>query len=198
VPLAVSEDTFDTYSMPSRAALDGSSQIAPTGPNAKVQIPEPSAVGQPVDRSGKDTLNSEISTSGPKTPPYFPEPITINQLYLPSPRSGTANCTHETSYGFAYVNVIGRPGFLRKPFAFLPGTIIVRERLPALHASPERLVVMVKHERDFNPKANGWEFLTVSGDGSKILKRDQNGPCLKCHATTSDNDFVFPEDGRFR
>ena len=194
----MSEDTFDTHTMPSRAVLDGSSQIAPTGPNAKVQIPEPSAVRQPPDRSGNVTINPEITTSGPKTQPYFPEPITINQLYLPSPRSRSSNPTHETSYGFAYVNVIGRPGFLRKPFAFLPGTIIVRERLPALHASPERLVVMVKHERDFNPKANGWEFLTVSGDGSKILKRDQNGPCLKCHATASDNDFVFPEDERFR
>ena len=96
------------------------------------------------------------------------------------------------------MNTVGRPGFLRKPFAFLPGTIIVRERLRTLNTSPDRLVVMVKHERDFNPKADGWEFLTVSGDGSKVLKREKGGQCLKCHQTASANDFVFPEDGRYR
>jgi hypothetical protein len=55
---------------------------------------------------------------------------------------------------------------------------------------------MVKHERDFNRKANGWEFLTINGDATKVLKREKQGNCLKCHATAANNDFVFPEDGK--
>lgn len=152
-------------------------------------------ISQPVEGSGNTRVNSEKASSGPKTPLYYPEPVAISQPFL---NSGDTKPTHETSYGFAYVNVIGRPGFMQKPFAFLPGTIIVRERLPALNANPERLVVMVKHERDFNPRANGWEFLTVSGEGAKVLKRERNGGCLKCHSSASNNDFVFPEDGRYR
>jgi hypothetical protein len=194
----VSEDTSDANEMPSRAALDGSSPIAPTGPNAKIQIPEPSAVRQPAERSGSGIINSEITTSGPKTQAYFPEPVRISQPFLPSRSTRSSKTTHETSYGFAYVNEIGKPGFSRKPFAFPVGTMIVRERLLALNSRPERLVAMIKHDRSFNPNSNGWEFLTVSGDGSKVLKREKNGQCLKCHTTASSNDFVFPEDGRYR
>jgi len=74
----------------------------------------------------------------------------------------------------------------------------LREKLPALNAQAERLVVMVKHEKAFNPRANGWEFFIVNGDGTKILKREKAGQCLKCHLSASNNDFVFPEDGRYR
>jgi len=76
--------------------------------------------------------------------------------------------------------------------------MIVREKLLALNAKPDRLVVMIKREQVFNPRANGWEFLTVSGDGTRVLQRDKNGQCLKCHMSASNNDFVFPEDGRYR
>jgi Cytochrome P460 len=53
------------------------------------------------------------------------------------------------------------------------------------------LVVMVKRERGFNPKANDWEFLTVSGDLKKIEKREKEGKCRDCHASETSNDFVF-------
>jgi len=181
--------------LPSRTVLDGSSEIAPTGPYAKVRSPEPSAINQPIEGSGNTRVNSETATSGPKTQAYYPEPVAISQPFL---RSGNTKPTHETSYGLAYVNEIGRPAFSRKPSVFPTGTIIVRERLLTLNANPERLVVMIKHERAFNPNSNGWEFLTVSGDGLRLLKREKNGQCLKCHVSASNNDFVFPEDGRYR
>jgi len=139
-------------------------------------------------------INAEISTSGAKNPFYSPDPIVVRQPLLRS----DPKPTHETSYGLAYVNEIGRSGFTGKPLAFPTGTMIVREKLPALNANPDRLVVMIKRERDFNPAANGWEFLNVSGDGTKVLQREKNGQCLKCHLSAANNDFVFPEDGRYR
>jgi hypothetical protein len=192
----VREDTFGYRMMaPSRAVLDGSSEIAPTAWNAKVQAPQPSMISQAGESAANLRSRAETSTSRPKTPPFFPEPLAASLRFL---NSGNSKPTHETSYGLAYVNEIGRPSFSRKPFAFPSGTVIVRERLPTLNGNPERLVVMIKHERDFNPKANGWEFLTVSGEGLKVLKREKQGQCLKCHVSASNNDFVFPEDGRYR
>jgi hypothetical protein len=190
----VSENTFQSKAISFfPAVLNESPEIAPTAPNAKVQIPKPSMVSQ-VESSGGTKVNSEIVTSGRKAA-YVPEPVAASQPFL---NSGNTKPTHETSYGLAYINEVGGPSFSRKPFVFPTGTVIVRERLLTLNANPERLVVMVKHERDFNPKTNGWEFLTVSGDGLRVLKREKNGQCLKCHVSASNNDFVFPEDGRYR
>lgn len=56
--------------------------------------------------------------------------------------------------------------------------------------------MMVKRAKHFNPKANDWEFLTVSGDLKKIMKREKEGKCLGCHATAVKTDFVFPENTR--
>jgi hypothetical protein len=192
----VSEDTLDSSTtLPLRKLPDGSSQIAPTERNAKVRAPEISATNRSDDSPWLGRINAEISTSGPKKPFYSPDPIVISQPIL---RFDPPKPTHETSFGLAYVNEIGRTGFTRKPFVFPTGALIVREKLPALNANPERLVVMIKHERSFNPKANGWEFLTLSGDGAKVLNRQKNGQCLRCHLSASNNDFVFPEDGRYR
>ena len=75
---------------------------------------------------------------------------------------------------------------------FPTGSIIVREKLlTPTAASPDVLVVMVKREKGFNPKANDWEFLTVSGDLKKIDKREKEGKCQQCHASEAKNDFVF-------
>ena len=94
------------------------------------------------------------------------------------------------------MNEIGRSGFDRQPFNFPVGSIIVRERLLAGSSTADQLVVMIKREKSFNRKANGWEFLSVSGDATKVLKRERDGKCLKCHASAAKNDFVFPEVNR--
>ena len=76
--------------------------------------------------------------------------------------------------------------------SFPTGSILVREKLLTPNApSPDVLVVMVKRETGFNPKANDWEFLTVSGDMKKIEKREKEGKCRACHASEASNDFVF-------
>ncbi|HEX5705502.1 MAG TPA: cytochrome P460 family protein [Pyrinomonadaceae bacterium] len=114
----------------------------------------------------------------------------------PPDRSTKDDGRHETSFGFGYVNEVGRRGFEREPFSFPVGTVIVRERRWSPSSDPDRLVVMIKREKSFNRKANGWEFLTLSGTGTKILNREKNGKCLKCHASAAQNDFVFPMDKR--
>ncbi|MFN2578905.1 MAG: hypothetical protein ABR607_14590 [Pyrinomonadaceae bacterium] len=45
--------------------------------------------------------------------------------------------------------------------------------------------MMIKHETGFNRKGDGWEFLTVSGDLTKIIEREKSGGCLQCHGPAS-------------
>lgn len=127
-----------------------------------------------------------VITTGSSTKVRFPrhEP--------PPDRSSNDKFTHEQSLGYGYVNEIGRAGFQRQPFVFPVGTIIVRDRRWAASAPPDRLVVMIKREKSFNRKANGWEFLTVNGAATKIQQREKDGKCLKCHAQAKADDFVFP------
>ena len=133
-----------------------------------------------------------IATSQGSTRIEFPRPGAMT----PAPtRSSKGSVAHATTLGVVYVNEIGRAGFGKEPFVFPTGSIIVRERLLTPSSTPDELVVMLKHERNFNRKTNGWEFLTISGDTRKIEKR-QAGQCLRCHTSAVDNDFVFPEDGR--
>ena len=135
----------------------------------------------------------KLATAGPTTRIHVSRPGEID----PEPdRNGKNKPTHATTLGFAYVNEIGRKAFTQKPFIFPVGSMIVRETLLVRDASPDRLVVMIKHERSFNRKANGWEFLTVNGDATKVLKRQRGGKCLECHITAAKNDFVFSEDGK--
>ena len=130
-----------------------------------------------------------IITTQPSTRIYFPRDS------APS-RRRKDDGKHVTSLGFGYVNEVGRNGFKREPFSFPVGTVIVRQRLWYAAGNPDRLVVMIKREKRFNRKANGWEFLTVNGDGTNILKREKDGKCLKCHAAAAQNDFVFPMEKR--
>jgi Cytochrome P460 len=136
---------------------------------------------------------SRVAISGGTTRIWFPRPGSVSPS---SSSSRNDQVMHTTTFGFAYVNDVGRSAFQQKPFLFPAGSIIVRERLATLTSPPDVLVVMVKRERDFNRKANGWEFLTINGDGARILKREKGGNCLKCHASAAENDFVFPEDVR--
>ena len=130
-----------------------------------------------------------VITTKPTTRIYFPRDT--------APSGGPKDDgKHAASFGFGYVNEVGRSGFERKPFSFPVGTVIVRERRWAPSSDPDRLVVMIKRGKNFNRKANGWEFLTVSGAGTMILKREKDGKCLKCHASAAQNDFVFPMEKR--
>jgi hypothetical protein len=136
-----------------------------------------------------------VVTTGATTRIHFPPP---GAMTPPPDRSPTSNATHATTLGFAYVNALGQEAFQSRPFRFPVGTIIVRERLLESSSNAQSLVVMIKRERSFNRKANGWEFLSVSGEATRVLKREKEGKCLECHRSAAENDFVFPEDGTWR
>lgn len=132
-----------------------------------------------------------VVTTGSSTSIHFPRPGQIDPRSAPSEKQDP---NHAISLGIAYVNDVGSKGFQRKPFTFPVGTMLVRETLLPSSDKPERLVVMIKHEKNFNQRANGWEFLTVNGEGTRILKRETSGKCLDCHVSGMENDFVFPEE----
>lgn len=69
--------------------------------------------------------------------------------------------------------------------------MIVREKLETEAGSPELLTSMIKRKKGFNPEANDWEFLVISGDLTKIKKREKTGSCQSCHNSASGKDFVF-------
>ena len=69
--------------------------------------------------------------------------------------------------------------------------MIVREKLKTETGAPELLTAMIKRKKGFNPEANDWEFLLISGDATKIKKRERIGDCLGCHESVSAKDFVF-------
>jgi hypothetical protein len=128
-----------------------------------------------------------IATLQGTTKIRFPVPGEI------SPSRPKVDVTHTSTFGVAYANDIARGSMLsREPAKFSTGSILVREKLlTETAASPDVLVVMVKREKGFNPKASDWEFLTVSGDIKKIEKREKEGKCRQCHASEASNDFVF-------
>jgi hypothetical protein len=134
---------------------------------------------------------SRIAVSHGTTRIRFPYPGEVS----PSrPKSASASdAAHTSTFGIAYANDISRGSMLSKePVRFPTGSILVREKLLTPTATnPEVLVVMIKREKGFNPKASDWEFLTVSGDLKKIVKREKEGKCQQCHASEAKNDFVF-------
>jgi hypothetical protein len=128
-----------------------------------------------------------IVTSQANTRIRFPPPGEI------SPARDKTDKSHVSTFGVAYANDIARDAMLSKGLASFPtGSILVREKLLTPTApNPAVLVVMIKREKGFNPRANDWEFLTVSGDLKKIEKREKEGKCQACHSSEAKNDFVF-------
>ena len=142
----------------------------------------------------QETLRSglpRIATSQGTTRIWFPPLGATSSSSAPSRKRGVTHT--KTTFGFAYVNDIARESMFSKKSAKFPvGSIVVREKLLTPTApSPNVLVVMVKREKGFNPKANDWEFLTVSGDLKKIENREKEGKCQACHTSEAKNDFVF-------
>jgi len=95
------------------------------------------------------------------------------------------------TFGVVYANDIAFADMNATPrVSFRPGAIIVREKLSKPDSTtPQLLAVMIKRETGFNPPANDWEFLVVTGDGTKIRKRVKKGACFGCHQ--SQKDLVY-------
>jgi len=102
------------------------------------------------------------------------------------------NNVHQNIFGAVYLNDIAltTPPESR-PLNYPEGAVIVREKLKTEAGAPELLTAMIKRKKGFNPEANDWEFLLISGDATKIKKREKTGACLSCHESVNGKDFVF-------
>jgi Cytochrome P460 len=102
------------------------------------------------------------------------------------------NNVHQTIFGAVYLNDIALATLPEsRPLNYPEGAVIVREKLKTELSAPEVLTAMIKRKKGFNPEANDWEFLLISGDATKIKNREKTGACLGCHESVSDKDFVF-------
>ena len=108
------------------------------------------------------------------------------------PNKDQQNNVHQTIFGAVYLNDIALSTLPEsRPLNYPEGAVIVREKLKTEAGSPELLTAMIKRKKGFNPEANDWEFLLVSGDATKIKKREKIGECLSCHESVIGKDFVF-------
>jgi hypothetical protein len=95
-------------------------------------------------------------------------------------------------FGAVYLNDVARAVLTQsEPLVYPEGAVIVREKLETEAGSPELLTAMIKRKKGFNPAANDWEFLVISGDATKIKRREKTGECQSCHQSASAKDFVF-------
>ncbi|HEX7316639.1 MAG TPA: cytochrome P460 family protein [Pyrinomonadaceae bacterium] len=132
----------------------------------------------------------EYRTSRGRTRIYLEGAFIWEQLPTPKTPSEHRN----TGYGVVYANDAARGALKDWRATKLPaGSVIVRETLvqPG-DEKPVLVVAMVKRAQGFNPKGGDWEFLVVDPSLAKVSERQKKGSCLKCHASRSENDFVFP------
>jgi Cytochrome P460 len=99
---------------------------------------------------------------------------------------------HNDKYINVYVNDIGKDEMLTKKYPKFPvGTVIVKEKLSDSESKmPELLTVMIKREKDYNPKIGDWEFLTFNGEGTETTARGQLENCQTCHLVEKSTDYI--------
>jgi hypothetical protein len=101
---------------------------------------------------------------------------------------------HTDSAITVYVNEIGRVAMMSpKSIPFPEGSVIVKKKIDPRSLEDAALLytVMTKNKLSFNPKAGGWEFAVVSGDGQQIEARGDLASCMECHIPKKQNDYVF-------
>lgn len=99
---------------------------------------------------------------------------------------------HNDKFINVYVNNIGKDEMMTKKTPGFPaGTVIVKEKLTTAESKePELLTVMIKREKDYNPKVGDWEFLTFNGAGTETTARGKLENCQTCHLAEKRTDYV--------
>jgi hypothetical protein len=132
--------------------------------------------------------------------------VTPKPLLLPAPLDrlcrmptlrdsvDTSRNPHRQKFFSVYVNETGRKAMMtEKEPRFPEGTVIVKEKLLNEDGSgaAELLTVMIKQKRGSSPETGDWEYMVVSGDGSRIEGRGDLENCRSCHALNKQTDYVF-------
>ena len=107
---------------------------------------------------------------------------------------------HLDKFARLYVDKIGRPAAEGHEPVHPEGTVLIKEKLPAIAeiekgparpgTVPELFTGMLKREKGFNPECGDWEFFTVSGDAQKLTSRGKTASCVECHLQYSESDFT--------
>jgi hypothetical protein len=107
-------------------------------------------------------------------------------------RNADAKNPHNDKFINVYVNEIGKDEMMTKKSPKFPvGTVIVKEKLPTAESKvPELLTVMIKREKDYNPKVGDWEFLTFNGAGTETTARGKLENCQTCHLVEKSTDYI--------
>jgi hypothetical protein len=116
------------------------------------------------------------------------------RMVTPQEKAEEKSNPHLNKYVRVYVK--GKKGekeFLtRKKPKFPVGTVIVKEKLADPKATtPELMTVMVKREKGYDSDAGDWEYLVVSGDGTKIQRQGKLENCRSCHLKVKEYGYVF-------
>lgn len=128
-----------------------------------------------------------------KKPAVIPSAVSM-QCISPSQAEMDLDATnpHNEKFINVYVNDIGKDEMLTKKRPDFPvGTIIVKEKLPTAESKDaELLTVMIKREKNYNPKVGDWEFLTFNGAGTETTARGRLESCQTCHLVEKQTDYV--------
>jgi len=99
---------------------------------------------------------------------------------------------HNDKFITVYVNDAGKDEMMTKRYPNFPvGTVIVKEKLSTAESkSPELLTVMIKREKNYNPKVGDWEFLTFNGAATETTARGKLENCQTCHLVEKKTDYI--------
>lgn len=154
-------------------------------------------ISSPVRAGENNTAMLDLISGYTNWTKVNPEPVmmatNIAQLCISPPPSLTRSHSgdpHSTKFITVYVNDVGREEFLTKANpSFHEGTVIVKQKLS--NGVPELLTVMIKRKPSFDPFNGNWEYLTYSGDGSKVLASGKLKSCQDCHEMQRFEGYVF-------
>ena len=110
------------------------------------------------------------------------------------PNGGGSNDSSHNGITYAriFANDIAEPYLKLEDLRFPVGSVIVREKLSSANsAAPDLVAAMIKRDREFSPGTNGWEFIVIDRNFSRVKTRQTTGNCAACHAQASKSDLVY-------
>jgi hypothetical protein len=122
------------------------------------------------------------------------EPIHMQPIIAAScvgPTAWQKSNPHDRKYFTVFVNKIGAEAMMKEGTTHFPeGSIIVKEKMPALAAQPELLTVMVKRPAGYDSAHGDWQYFIADGVAQKT-STDNAPRCQSCHDMDKENDYVF-------
>lgn len=107
--------------------------------------------------------------------------------------SAAPESPHRDYFLTVFVNDAAKQAFFNEKNPKMPvGAVIVKEKLPARDAkTPELLTAMIKREAGYDPANGDWEYLVLSGNGTRIFGRGKISSCQSCHKSQKDEGYLY-------